>query len=279
LPKLLLLSNPRSGRGEASAVEEELRAEGAVVDTAAIGQVDTRAGIDADRLAVAGGDGSIGPAAAAAASARLPLAVIPVGTANDFARALGIPTELDRACRLAVHGDRTRPMELGRMGERPFVNAVSAGLPPAAALAARGWKRRLGPLAYVLGAAKAGLSATPIDCSVSCDGDELYSGEAWQVTVACTGAFGAGSSVGAEPNDGRLDAVVFEAGSRAALVRLAYGLRTGRIRSQSGVHDCRAASVRLGLAPGTKLNLDGEICEAGADELRVERSAFEVVVP
>lgn len=91
---------------------------------------------------MAGGDGSIAPAAAAAASAGIPLAVIPAGTANDFARELDLPRDIEEACRLAAAGRETRSLDLGRMGERPFVNIASAGLAPVAASEASGLKGR-----------------------------------------------------------------------------------------------------------------------------------------
>ena len=111
-----------------------------------------------ERIVVAGGDGSIGCAAGAAGGAAVPLGVVPVGTANDFARALGLPDDLDEAVELAATGARTRRLDLGAAGERPFVNAASAGLSPVAAGEAHGLKSALGPLAYAVGALRAGLS-------------------------------------------------------------------------------------------------------------------------
>ena len=111
-------------------------------------RVGEAAAAGAERLAVAGGDGSIAPAAEAAGAAGIPLAVIPAGTANDFAAAMGLPAETAAASRLAVRGERTRRLDLGRMDRRPFVNVASAGLSPVAASEASGMKRALGPLAY-----------------------------------------------------------------------------------------------------------------------------------
>jgi diacylglycerol kinase (ATP) len=278
LTRLLLLVNPRSGTGEAETVIEELRRFGAEVATAPIEEADEASVAAVERLAVAGGDGSIGPAAAAAAAAGLPLAVVPTGTANDFARALGLPLGLHDACRLAATGSRRRALELGWMDGRPFVNVASAGLPPVAAAAARSWKRSLGPLAYVLGAAWAALRADPVDCRVICDEEELFAGLAWQATVACSGAFGAGASIGGEPSDGRLDALVIAAGSRPGLVRVGYGLRAGTIRSQPGISARRALRVRIEVSPGTSFNLDGELCAGGPVEFTVEPRAFELLV-
>src|SRR5918999_6035754 len=118
--RVALLLNPESGTGEAAAVEQDLRALGADVAVGPIQDSDLALDAEPERIVIAGGDGSIGPAAELAARAGVPLAVIPVGTANDFARAFGLPRDRPDAYRLAVEGGRTRPIELGLMGERPF---------------------------------------------------------------------------------------------------------------------------------------------------------------
>jgi len=170
-----LVANERAGSGESAQCAERLRSFGAEVLPFGIEDAGDAAASGADRLVVAGGDGSVGVAAAAAGRAGIPLAVIPVGTANDFAGRLGLPSGISAACRLAVHGTRLQSMELGWMnGERPFVNVASAGLPAPAAERAGGWKDRLGPLAYAAGAVSAGISAQPLTCLVVCDGRELW---------------------------------------------------------------------------------------------------------
>jgi diacylglycerol kinase family enzyme len=204
--------------------------------------------------------------------------VIPAGTANDFARAMELPDDIDQAAELAVAGEVTRDLDLGRLGDRPFVNVASAGLPPVAAREAEGMKKALGPFAYAIGAARAGFSADPFACSVRCDGEDIHVGDAWQVTVACSGAFGGGSEVDADPNDGALDVIVIPAGSRAALAWRAYGLRTGRIDRQREVGAHRCAAARIEAPAETELNVDGELTELGAGEFSVTRHAFRLVV-
>ena len=71
-----------------------------------------------ERIAVAGGDGTIGPVAGLAGRLDVPLAVIPAGTANDFARVHGLPDDLREAAVLAAAGTDTRPLELGRPRRR-----------------------------------------------------------------------------------------------------------------------------------------------------------------
>lgn len=277
--RVALLANPRSGAGEADGVRRLLVARGAEVEAFELDEREAAVAAHPDRVVVAGGDGSVACAAETAGRARVPLAVVPVGTANDFVRALDLPREPERAAELAVDGVVTRRLDLGRIDdERPFVNAASAGLSPVAARKADGWKRLLGPLAYALGAVRAGLSAQPIDCEVRCDGSQLFSGKAWQVTVGITGAFGGGAEVEADPRDGALDAVVIEAGSRARLVQRAFGMRTGRLEEQPGVIAGRGREVEVVTDAQTGFNVDGELVEAERLRLTVEPQAFEVVV-
>jgi diacylglycerol kinase (ATP) len=232
-----------------------------------------------DRLAVAGGDGSIGPAAEAAGRLDVPLAVIPTGTANDFARAHGLPGDPLAAAALAVTGAATRALELGRLAdERPFVNVASAGLASVAARRARPLKARLGPLAYAVGAVRAALGAQPLDVTVRADGATVFSGGCWQAIVAVSGAFGGGSGVGdADPRDGVLDVVVLPAGSRIGLARRAWGLRTQTVAQQRGVEHARGRVIEVDGAD--ELNVDGEIHRSGLERVTVEPRAFRLVVP
>src|SRR5688572_21759937 len=174
---IALVANPRSRSSDPEAVVARLRSLGARVEPFRVGDAERATNTGCDRLAVAGGDGSIAPAAAAAGAAGIPLAVIPAGTANDFARRMGLPSEPAAACRLAVRGERLRDMELGWMDERPFVNVASVGLPGPAARRAKRWKKPLGPLAYAAGALAAGAGASAVRVRVECKGDPLFDGE------------------------------------------------------------------------------------------------------
>jgi YegS/Rv2252/BmrU family lipid kinase len=275
---IALLANPDSGSGEADEVERMLR--GRDVHVARFGLDDADAVVAAapERVIVAGGDGSVGCGAAIAARAKVPLAVVAVGTANDFARALALPLELRAAVELAAAGGRTRRLDLGRVGDRPFVNAASAGLSPIAARKAHGLKALLGPLAYSVGALRAGLFAKPVRCSVNVDGELAFEGRAWQVTVALTGAFGGGAEVDADPADGALDVVAIEAGSRLRLARHAYGLRAGRVEEQPGVVTARGQRVAIETEGDAGFNVDGELLDDRELAFTVEPQAFEVVV-
>ena len=78
-------------------------------------------------VAVGGGDGTIGTAAAVLANSMTALAILPLGTRNHLARQLGVPLDLASAAKVAVSGQRRR-IDLGRAGTRVFVNNASFGL-------------------------------------------------------------------------------------------------------------------------------------------------------
>ena len=294
--RLALVTNAASGTGtDAEDVAERLRRAGAEVSVHAFDAsdessptgdeaVEEAAGEAAaehpDRLVVAGGDGSIGPVAVTAAAGGLPLAVVPTGTANDFARAMEIPLDLDEACLLAARGARERVVDVLRAGERPFLNAASVGLSVIAAVRARPLKRPLGPLAYAVGALRAAASAHPLRCRVTVDGDELFAGEAWQVIVAGTGAFGGGSELDeADPGDRLVDVAVLEAGPRGALARRAWGMRQGGLTDQPGVRHGRGRAIDLELPPDTPFNVDGEVCSVAPLRFAARGERVEVVCP
>jgi diacylglycerol kinase (ATP) len=289
--RVALVTNAASGRGtDADRVAALLRDAGAEVAVHPFDPAGADAAVDEaaraaaaerpDRLAVAGGDGSIGPVAVHAAANDLPLAVIPTGTANDFARALDLPRDLEDAAALAARAGRERTVDLLRAGDRPFLNAASLGLSVIAAHRARPLKRPLGPLAYAVGALRAGATAQPLRCRVTVDDGQVFAGEAWQVIVAGTGAFGGGSELEeADPADRLVDVAVLEAGPRLALVRRAFGMRNGSLVDQPGVHHARGRTVELELPQGTPFNVDGEVCEVSPTRFCARDERVRVVVP
>lgn len=282
-----LVVNPGSGSiDDPQDVVTLLREHGASeVLRFACGEEEAAVASGASRLVVAGGDGTVAPSARAAADAGMPMAVLPAGTANDFARALGIPLDLGEAAAVAMAADaRTRPVEVCLTGDdRPFVNAANAGLAVRAAREASGLKARLGPLAYAVGAARAGLLAPAIGVDVTLDDEPFFHGKAWQISISGTGRFGGGSAVGeTDQDDGLLDITVVPALHRMTLVRRAFGLRRGTLGEQRDVPHERARKVRVRLDADDDhrgFNVDGELVEVATLDVTVHPRRVEVIVP
>src|SRR5215207_5451942 len=268
--RVALIVNASSGRGlDPEPLVRAMRERGA--DVTVLGCEDEDLGRAAagapERLAVASGDGTIARVAELAGRLDVPLGVIPGGTANDFARASGLPLNPLEAAALAVTGTSLRRLELGRLADgRPFVNVASAGLASVAARRAAPLKPRLGPLAYGVGALRAAATAAPLDCAVRADSRTVFKGQAWQ---------GIGA---ADPEDGILDVAVLPAGSRLGLARRAWGMKRGTIAEQRGVEHHRGWEIEVDLPPGTEFNADGEIRDRGLERVTVERDAYALVV-
>ncbi len=73
-----------------------------------------------DLVIVGGGDGTLNAAAEGLIDTRLPLGILPLGTANDLARTLGIPTDLIEACNIIADG-QTQPIDLGWVNGKHFL--------------------------------------------------------------------------------------------------------------------------------------------------------------
>jgi YegS/Rv2252/BmrU family lipid kinase len=215
------------------------------------------------RVVVCGGDGSVHTVVAALHRARRldrPVGLIPLGTGNDLARALGLPLDPAAAARVVLDG---RPRTLDLLVDDDggiVVNAVHLGVGAEAARQAASLKPRLGRLAYLVGGVSAGLSAPGWSLTVRVDGTELVSGRVLQVGIGLGRSVGGGSPLTPHSvlDDQQADVVVSEAVGRTA--RIAYGLRLrrGSHVDRPDVRTARGTSVEAEGDP-FHYNADGEI--------------------
>jgi diacylglycerol kinase (ATP) len=270
-PSLLVITNAAAGNADDAAVDSAVGVLRKSVD------VEVRRTTDADDLrrvlearrspdvVVVGGDGSLH--AVAGALHRLgrlsepALGLIPLGTGNDFARALGIPLEPEDAARVIVGGYRRSVDVLVDDVGSVVVNAVHAGVGAEAGSAAASWKR-FGRIGYSLGAVLAGLGAEGCRIRVVADGQVLASGRRrlLQVAIANGPMIGGGVPLvpDADPADGLADVLVSYA--VRPVDRLMYGLhlRRGKHDERADVAVRRAMSVSM-TGKAFWCNADGEV--------------------
>lgn len=275
--RVALLLNPRSGNApDPDALVAGLREAGASeVQRFELDQAGDVAGTSPDRVVVSGGDGSIGCGFLAAHDADVPLAVIPTGTANDFAAAHDLPRELEPAIALAGNPHaHWQAIWGGTAAGRTFVNVASVGLAVDAAEYAEQLKSKAGPAAYALGAARAGLRAHPVRVKVALEGEEIFDGRVWQFLAGATGRFGGGSGLGeADPHRGHLTVAIVPAGTRLTLPLRAVGLRRRAIERQRAVEWGRTEEISvIASASGRQVtwNLDGELWTPPAESVELK---------
>ncbi len=295
---LLLITNVDAGGGREEGLEVALGvlredADVEVASTSNPGELDGvlhRAGCRS--IVVAGGDGSLHAVVSALHRrhelSQRTLGLIPLGTGNDFARALGIPLDPGAAAAALLSGQPRRMDlivdELGGV----VVNSVHAGASAQASRRGARWKHRLGPygfgiLGYPIGAAMAALRPPFVRLRIEADGEVVSDMDQHILMIAV----GNGTSVGggteltpdADPTDGRLDVMVSFA--TGPLERLAYvwQLRNGDHDEREDVITLRASQVTVS-GEDFFLSADGEI--SGPERRRswhLEKAAYTMIVP
>lgn len=247
---------------------------------------------DAGRVAalefvvIGGGDGTVSSAVPAVLEAGKPLAVLPLGTANDFARTLGLPEAPKAAAEVITRG-RTRRIDLGLVNGRPFLNAAGIGFNVGLQRDLAPWlKRSLGPLAYPVGVilrwrrhrpftvsfrGRAGMADTPAPHSL----------RAIQVTVANGRHYGGGMTAeqDARIDDGLLDVVIVLPRPWWRHVASAIRLRRGVYSEKAAVRAERWAGFELLTRRPMRIATDGEPTATTPATFGVLRQKLEVVVP
>lgn len=215
-----------------------------------------------DIVVAAGGDGTISEVVngLVASDATPRLAVVPFGTANDFARALELPDGVEESLRLAVAGMPV-PLDVATVNGRCFVNVSTGGFGAAASQSAgRTAKKRLGALAYALSGAQKLVQYEPSAADFVADGTLMHSGPFafYAVGNACCTGGGNWITPEADPGDGRLDVVIATGESRLEFLALLPAIRAGTHLDDEHVRYFRASRLEVATNEHLAVNADGE---------------------
>ena len=218
-------------------------------------------------IILGGGDGSVNAVVDQLAKQHLVLGLLPLGTANDFARGLGVPDDLEEACATIAQGN-VATVDLGLAGENHYVNVVTMGLGAEVVkcLSAH-LKRLLGPLAYPVATAIALRRYHPFAATLHFpDGDypDVSYGRLLQIAVGNGRFYGGGAVVApaAQVDDGMLDVYAIELRSWHTLVGVAWSLKSGQHVRRDDVPYWRTRRVQIASSPSLPVNMDGELVES-----------------
>ncbi|WP_020187006.1 lipid kinase [Methylopila sp. 73B] len=238
-----------------------------------------RAG-DAEMILVAGGDGTLNAAAKGVHAAQKPLGVLPTGTANDLARTLGVPPELDAAIRIVAEG-RTRRIDLGQVNDELFFNVASLGLSvDLAEELTSDLKRRFGRLGYAVAAVRALGRAKPFRVTIESGAGRVRT-LSLQVAVGNGRFYGGGNVIErtAAIDDGRLDLYSLEFARAWRLALMLKALRIGDHGAWREIRSMSGQSFDVRTRKPKPINADGEIIAETPARFRLLRRAIEVFVP
>jgi diacylglycerol kinase (ATP) len=237
-------------------------------------------------VVVGGGDGTISCAAGVLAELpeRAVLGVLPLGTANDFARSLDIPKGVEAASQALATG-KIVDIDIGRANTEPFLNLASIGLSVKVALALKpGLKRRLGPAAYPIAGLIAFRQHRPFSAWLEFpagDLDRIELDDVLQVGIGNGRHYGGGATVApnASVDDHVLDVFAIRKGRLRDHVSIASLLKSGRFVEHEKVRHFTTTEVVVNTDGDQSVNLDGEIATTTPSRFSVQPNAIDVIVP
>jgi diacylglycerol kinase family enzyme len=238
----------------------------------------------ADLVVAAGGDGTVGACAEALAGTGIPLAIVPLGTANLVARALGVPGQAGRALEVAF-GGRDQPVDLGRVAaaDEGMVFAAMAGIGLDAAVVGAAWpwvKRRVGWVAYGM-AAVPRLGWPASDFTIQVDGAAPVRRRARCVVVANAGLLPGGFTLlpAARLDDGLLDVGILAPAGGWDWLRLGGKVLGGKVLDGRLPGGRVLGEWVLGAPSRGLAGERGRLVEVSTDRVLPRQADGEVLVP
>lgn len=275
----LIIHGLRAGLPELRHLVDWVRAKGHRVtphvtweagDAAAFARGAAERGVDA--VIAAGGDGTVNEVLNGLSGLDVPLGIIPIGTANDFARQAGIPLDADHAMDVILRRPPVR-IDTLEMNGRRFLNVSTGGVgAEATAETPADAKESLGMLAYAITGARKLRELTAHRVSVRAPGFE-HEGEFLLFAVGNGRVTGGGSALTprATVTDGLLDFCLIEGMPRAEFARLALRIRNGEHLDHPAVHYAQLPEVTIEGEEPISVNVDGEPCGERVLEYRVRK--------
>lgn len=216
-------------------------------------------------IIASGGDGTVSAVASAVMETDIPLGIIPRGTANAFANALGIPTSIEGACATILAGT-TRVVDAASCNGRPMILLTGIGFEAETVNRAdRESKNQFGMLAYILAGLEELNELETFDAKLETD-DKIITLQAAAVTVAnlapptCVLAQGPGELIA---DDGLLDVTLAAPTNTLGALAAAYNLLQSAFLSQpaaqSDIGYLRTKRIKITTDPPQKVVKDGEL--------------------
>ncbi len=233
-----------------------------------------------DLVIVGGGDGTLNAAIDGLVKTGLPLGILPLGTANDFARTLNLPLSLPEACQVISQGNK-QYIDLGWVNGKHFFNVASLGLSVnITRKLTREAKRRWGVFAYLITATKAIFKASPFVAEIRF-GDQCKRVKTFQIAVGNGRYYGGGMKIlhDATIDDQRLDLYSLEIKRWWQFFTVMLAIRTGLHRPELGTRTLSGEEFEIFTSKPQTINTDGELTVSTPAHFRVIPKAIAVFAP
>ncbi len=229
---------------------------------------------------IGGGDGTLNSAIEGLIDTKLPLGILPMGTANDLARTLGIPTDLSAACQVIASG-KTRLIDLGWVNGQHFFNVASLGLSvQITKRLTKDIKQRWGIFAYAFTALQTLWSARPFRAEIKVN-NQSFNVRTLQIAIGNGRYYGGGMTVAEDAtiDDKRLDLYSLETNNWWEIIALLPAMRQGNHTDLPNVRALHGQEFEVNTSKRRSINTDGEITTHTPAKFRVIPQALAVMAP
>ncbi|MEU1278039.1 YegS/Rv2252/BmrU family lipid kinase [Streptomyces sp. NPDC005805] len=284
--------NPAAGRSSGTAallpLARLLREAGAGLETRYSRSLDharelaREAGERGDAVLAVGGDGMAGCVGGALSGTGAVFGLVPAGRGNDFARALGLPTDPDALARVLLDGE-ARPVDTIEVdsaahGRESVLGSVYAGVDAVANRHANESRVLRGAASYYAGGLRAVAAWRPASYRITVDG-VLHERRGYTVVAANSGYYGFGRQIapGARLDDGTLDVVVIHHAPKRLFFAMMNELKTGAHLRRPQVEVLRGKEIRIEAERPLPYGADGEVDGQLPVTVRVQPGALRVL--
>jgi YegS/Rv2252/BmrU family lipid kinase len=230
-----------------------------------------------DLVIVGGGDGTLNAVVDSLVETKLPLGILPLGTANDLARTLGIPLSIPEACKAIASGN-LKYIDLGWVNGKHFFNVASLGLSvKITQKLSKGAKRRWGIFAYGYTALQVIGQTRPFRAEIRVN-EETIKVKTLQIAIGNGRYYGGGMAIAQDAaiDDRRLDLYSLEIKRWWQIFPLLWTLPQGNQGLLPWVRSLSGEAIEIYTRKSYDINTDGELTVATPATFRVLPKALGV---
>jgi YegS/Rv2252/BmrU family lipid kinase len=286
--RALLLINPHARRGEEtqSLATEYLQASGFDLvneswdEPSCLSDLICSYRDRVDCVIFGGGDGTVNAAIAGLLETQLPLGVLPLGTANNLARTLGIPTSLQEACKTLAQST-IKSIDLGWVNGHYFLNVAGMGISADInQQVEKNLKRQWGVIAYALTALRVMSQYRRFQAEIRCNGQSI-SVKTFQITICNGRHYGSGLTVATDAaiDDQRLDLCSMEIRHWWEAIALLPGMIRGEYATGQRMRTLSGQAMEIHTRQPLPIDTDGELTTQTPAHFKVIPNAIWVLAP
>lgn len=288
--RVLLFINPNSRSG--SLLREQILQELTTMGHEVLNQDNHETGADpneiilkycstAEAVIVGGGDGSVNLVLPALKETKLPLLVIPLGTANNLARHFSLPTDFKETLSLLASG-KIVDIDLGEVNRILFVNVAGLGLSTEVnRKVSKKLKKNFGIFAFIFTAFQMILKMNPFRAIITTDGKIALPTKSWQISICNGKHYGAGMTIkhNASLEDGKLHCLSTEVKKWWKGLLLLKSFMTGRYKKDQDVTLLSGSEIKVETRRKFYIDVDGDIKTSTPAIFRVIPRSLKIIIP